>query len=251
MSICDVVLNHTANESAWLRDHPECTYNMDNSPHLRPAFLLDAILARFAHEISQGKWQHSNIPKLVSIEDHLQAMRGILLGQLLPQAKLWEMYTVDIESTLTHFARLARERGPLKQGHGELTIQQDPQYRRNQSKVDMEQALSLFNIQRSFSICILSSMWTKLEFSLYRKDCYDEAHRIQRCTDDLREYLETLNRQVTDTLQSHLVAAVDNCLAGIRYFRVQTDGPRLKDITPKDPLIPRFEARPFLRRIFY
>jgi len=127
---------------------------MDNSPHLRPAFLLDAILARFAHEISQGKWQHSNIPKLVSIEDHLQAMRGILLGQLLPQAKLWEMYTVDIESTLTHFARLARERGPLKQGHGELTIQQDPQYRRNQSKVDMEQALSLFNIQRS--LCTLS-----------------------------------------------------------------------------------------------
>jgi glycogen debranching enzyme len=77
---------------------------------------------------------------------------------------------------------------------------------------------------------------------IFRKDCYDEAHRIQRCTDDLREYLETLNRQVTDTLQSHLVAAVDNCLAGIRYFRVQTDGPRLKDITPKDPLIPRFVA---------
>ncbi|XP_065332419.1 glycogen debranching enzyme isoform X2 [Cloeon dipterum] len=220
LSICDVVLNHTANESAWIKDHPECTYNMDNSPHLRPAFLLDAILARFAFEISQGKWQHSGVPKLICIEDHLQAMRGTLLGQLLPQAKLWEMYTVDIESTLSHFARMARERGPLKQGHGELTIQQDPQFRRNHSKVDMEQALSLFNIQR--------------------KDCYDEAHRVQRCTDDLREYLETLNRQVTDTLQSHLVAAVDNCLAGIRYFRVQTDGPRLKEITPKDPLIPRY-----------
>lgn len=26
MSICDIVLNHAANNSDWVREHPECTY---------------------------------------------------------------------------------------------------------------------------------------------------------------------------------------------------------------------------------
>lgn len=51
LSICDVVLNHTANETPWLAEHPEATYNCSNCPHLRPAALLDALLARLTIEV--------------------------------------------------------------------------------------------------------------------------------------------------------------------------------------------------------
>lgn len=42
-----------------------------------------------------------------------------------------------------------------------------------------------------------------------------------------------------DQIQEHLIAAVDNCIAGIKYFRVQPDGPKLTNISVSNPLVPR------------
>jgi len=71
LSICDIVLNHTANESPFLVSHPECTYNCINSPHLRPAYILDAALFELTTQVAFGEWEFKGIPTVVETEDHL------------------------------------------------------------------------------------------------------------------------------------------------------------------------------------
>jgi glycogen debranching enzyme len=51
--------------------------------------------------------------------------------------------------------------------------------------------------------------------------------------------LEELNKEMFDEIQNHLLAAVENCIAGMRYFRVQHDGPHIKEVSAKKPLVPR------------
>lgn len=71
LSICDIVLNHTANESPFLVSHPECTYNCINSPHLRPAYILDAALFELTIQVACGEWDFKGIPTVIDNEDHL------------------------------------------------------------------------------------------------------------------------------------------------------------------------------------
>jgi len=62
---------------------------------------------------------------------------------------------------------------------------------------------------------------------------------LKRCAEDLKNKLQELNEVIVNNLQNHLNAAVENSIAGIRYFRVQSDGPRIKEISEKKPLLPR------------
>lgn len=71
LSICDVVLNHTANETEWLNEHPESTYNCLNCPYLRPSYLLDAALHIFSLEVKNSYYDTQGIPAQISTEDHL------------------------------------------------------------------------------------------------------------------------------------------------------------------------------------
>ncbi|KYN10710.1 Glycogen debranching enzyme, partial [Trachymyrmex cornetzi] len=223
LSICDIVLNHTANESPFLVSHPECTYNCINSPHLRPAYILDAALFELTTQVAFGDWEFKGIPTVVDTEDHLNAIQHALHTHFLPLVKIYEMYTIDVNEIVAEFLNSARNEMPQDINNTtikDITVIQDPAFRRLKSTIDMQLALKKYNT--------------------YRADCFDEETRLKRCAEDLKNKLHELNEVIINNVQSHLNAAVENSIAGMRYFRVQSDGPQIKEINKKNPLVPRY-----------
>ena len=98
LSIVDVVWNHTSFDTSWLLQHPEAGYNLANSPHLRPAYSLDVALARFSHELAEGKWKAVGLQPEVQSEEDLDRIRSVLLETVLPHVRLWEYFCVDVEA---------------------------------------------------------------------------------------------------------------------------------------------------------
>ncbi|XP_028161356.1 glycogen debranching enzyme isoform X1 [Ostrinia furnacalis] len=228
LSICDIVLNHTANETPWLAEHPEATYNCSNCPHLRPAALLDAALARLSAAVARGDLEPRGLPARLTEHAHLDALRHALDAQLVPEARLHELFQCDAAALVQEFYCLARNRvppvTPAAEPADELRLLPDPQRRRLRASVDMELALRLHNV--------------------YRAECYDEDSRLKKCCEELKRRLERLNEAAAEEVRRHLRAAVDNCVAGVRYQRLQADGPRVAEVGAAHPLVPRYFTWP-------
>ncbi|CCH63012.1 hypothetical protein TBLA_0J00110 [Henningerozyma blattae CBS 6284] len=97
LSLTDIVFNHTANNSDWLRDHPDSGYNADTAPHLTAAIELDKALLDFSQNLG-------NLGYPVEIntnDDLLKILDGIKI-HVLGTLKLWEFYVVDVEQTINN-----------------------------------------------------------------------------------------------------------------------------------------------------
>ncbi|XP_045521820.1 glycogen debranching enzyme [Pieris brassicae] len=221
--ICDVVLNHTANETPWLPEHPEATYNCQNCPHLRPAALLDAAFARVSARVGAGLLE-PRVPREVTEPAHVDAARAALEEEA-AALRLSELFQCDVDALERRFLELARARVPVPHAAVvDLKLTPDPQRRRLAATVDLELALQLFNT--------------------YRADCPDEEARLARCAAAFHARLLELNAAAAHVVLDHLRAAVDNCAAAMRYERLQSDGPRLREVSARHPLVPPYFTLP-------
>lgn len=104
--------------------------------------------------------------------------------------------------------------------HDDLVLIQDPEYKRYGTTIDFDLAVSIYNV--------------------YRSDAFDEDTRRRKCIEEFRLKLEQLNGAVECEIEGFLSYAVDNALAGVRYERVQGDGPRIRVNDNSHPLFSRY-----------
>ncbi|CAH1981135.1 unnamed protein product [Acanthoscelides obtectus] len=227
-SICDVVLNHTANESQFLQEHPDVTYNCQNCPYMRPAYLLDVAFHCFSMDVKKGLYEDRGIPIQVNHEDHLNAIRYHFKVSVLDPLNIPELFICDVNQYVLEFLTRARVSSPrtmhnpepANESEGNLKLKQDPQFRRLAATVDMDKALKLYNV--------------------YWNDTFDEESRLKKCAEMFKNSLYSLNKAIIEEVNNDLNTAIENVIAGIRYFRVQPDGPKFTDITISTPLVYRY-----------
>ncbi|XP_076440742.1 glycogen debranching enzyme-like isoform X2 [Babylonia areolata] len=220
MSLQDLVFNHSSKDSPWLLENPSCTYNLKNTPHLRPAYLVDCILRYFSEEVADGKWEQRGIPAVVSDEGQLQTMHHILHNEIFPKYNIKEFFLCNIDQAMKDFRKgIEENRGHPCSPGGEVGIKQDADFRRNQCTVDVQQALLHFNTDRNMA------------------SQGDTGDRVDKCCEALQRHLEHLNAQKEAEVRDHLHTAVHNFVANARYRYVAGDGPRLGKVTREEPLM--------------
>ncbi|KAG8178835.1 hypothetical protein JTE90_016506 [Oedothorax gibbosus] len=213
LTITDIVLNHTANESEWLQEHPDATYNLINSPHLRPAYLLDRALWYLALDIADKKWIGSGVSPEIQNEEHICAICDVFSQHYRPKLKLHEFFLLDVEKILIEFERLIKE-SQRNNVSGDLKIIQDSEYRRLKCTINMDIALNTYAPSK-----------------LTSKTDIDRARVL------LKQRLEELNNQKRKEIDQHFEAAIGNVLSAIRYERLDPNGPKLKLVSSEHPLV--------------
>nr|CDJ90340.1 Amylo-alpha-1 domain containing protein [Haemonchus contortus] len=216
LTVQDVVWNHAAKNAQWLQEHPECAYNCSNSPHLRPAFVVDRVYHHFGREVGEGKWISRGIPEVVDNIHHCNAIEYILRTEVLPKIRLHEFFQVDVDETVRRFEEMARGGATSEPLDEVLQIAQDPEYRRFGSSVDWSKAMRIFN--------------------RHRDDATSEDDRLQKCSSAFRDHLHYLNGEAGKEAWEIVMSGLRAMMGHIHYQRLADDGPKLGAVTPKNPL---------------
>lgn len=208
LSITDIVLNHTANESSWLLDHPEAAYNCQNSPHLRPAYLFDRAIYALTYDMSNLRWLRTHgLADQVTSEEDLRLVKLLLTSFYLPQLRLYEMFMVNVNESVAQFKQALENQQTISTHSGTLVIQ-DKLYRRFKSTVDISVAL----------------------------------HKT-RDPEEFQKLIEQENQRIKQTIEIHIADGLDNVLSAITYERLQDNGPKLNLVSLSTPLVaPYFQC---------
>lgn len=73
---CPVFISsNKAANSVWIKEHPECGYNLVNSPHLRPAWVLDRAIWHLTTRVADGRYKKQGLPADITNESHLSVSK--------------------------------------------------------------------------------------------------------------------------------------------------------------------------------
>ncbi|KAF7260333.1 hypothetical protein EG68_02500 [Paragonimus skrjabini miyazakii] len=226
LSMADLVFNHTSNDSPWLHKHPECAYNVVNSPHLVPAYLLDFIIWRLTVETTAGNLANVGVPaRLCNPSSEIPAMRTWLNAQI-EKAHLDEFFLADIPTIKQEFVSwLLSAKSSIdsvsyvsKTDSLVLKVAGKRKGRRFGGMVDFKLARKLFVGVTDHSMPFTEAAATAAANRLGIK-------------------LEELNSSKSQEVASHLQAAVDNVIANANYRFYDPHGLKLETVTLDTPIM--------------
>ncbi|RWS04123.1 hypothetical protein B4U79_16447 [Dinothrombium tinctorium] len=227
LSFTELILNEVSVNSIWLHDHSNAVINLNNSPHLRPAFLLDKLLWNLSIDLSEGKYNSIGLRKEVNNEEHLKKLRILLKEQYLREARIHELFVLDsdaIEKDFREYLKMLishKSNKPILSENANQKFNchiENAEYKRNKARIDITSfAEKAFEQEEHSNYC-------------------DEW--IDFCCSNFRSNINKLNGKIMSDITEQLNTVIDNVINHVNYERVIENGPKIPCVSKSQPLVP-------------
>lgn len=244
LSLTDIVLNHTAHNSAWLLDHPEAGYNLTTAPWLESAYLLDTKLLELGLRLEK-----LGLPtELKSVDDLLKIMEAIK-KEVIAEIRLWEYYVLDVDRD-ADAAVESWVAGKVTFPDGSVgaegidglrssTLEQQAQFLIKHGLRGMDYLGERFrrNVSPDVAGALLSAIYGKFE-----GDSGDSADRAAARA-KMVEILDVVNVPFYKEYDAEIVEILQQLFNRIKYVRLDEHGPKMGPISKDSPLIETYFTR--------
>lgn len=225
LSLTDVVLNHTADNSPWLQEHPDVGYNVSTAPWLRSALELDTELIEFGANLGE-----LGFPTTLTGTDHLvKIMDGIKI-HVIAKIKLWEYYVLAVERDANAIVE-AWASGNIKFPDGVGAVQAASLA--DQAKFLLENAiLGKGQLGERYMRTVLPESGAALLTAVYGRYEGDGANTTDRETarSTLVNILHEVNLEFYKEYDADVAEILEQLFNRIKYVRLDENGPKLGPI---------------------
>jgi glycogen debranching enzyme len=219
MSLTDVVLNHTADNTVWLEEHPEAGYSPFNTPHLMPALEIDDAMIEFS-----GSLEANDLPTTIKSEADIDMLMGAF-QDVLTARNLWQYYVLD-GAKEKKAVRHALTTGKLPQWAGSSLSGKSPvqlaEIIRSEGKV---QNLGAFASR--FCACVDPQMAASALKAAYPDK--DDASLVETW----EKVVDVLNVPLYQEWKEDTQVALEHIRNRVKYTRLDDNGPKMGPISTK------------------
>ena len=235
LSMTDIVFNHTANNSVWIRDHPDVGYNEETAPHLVAAMELDSLLLHFSENMRQHGYD-TIIRDEAALARILDGIKIHVLGQL----KLWQFYIVN---TNEHILKL--------EDYWRNEVDKLPEKIDVPANVSSDlQKLASFTVEKckvkDFNIMghRYDNKLDIAKFSNLLSNLYGaESDFNSVIKENALKILDEINLPLYHTYDTDNNTICSQLYNRIKYLRLDDHGPKLGEVTIENPLIEPYFTR--------
>lgn len=239
LSLTDIVLNHTANNSAWLLEHPEAGYNLTTAPWLESAYVLDTKLLEFGFKLKELGYPD----EFKTVDDLAKVMDGVK-EHVVAQIKLWEYYVLDIDRDVDAAVE-SWKAGDTQVPQGsagdnldhlkEATLKEQATFLVKQALLGDDRLGERF--RRRIDPKVGAALFTAL-FGKHSGEADEAAVRSK-----LVEILDVANVPLYDEYDTEIKEILQQLFNRIKYTRIDDHGPKFGPVTAENPLIETYFTR--------
>jgi glycogen debranching enzyme len=235
LSLTDIVLNHTANNTKWLEEHPESGYNLTTAPWLESAYLLDTKLLELSDRLEE-----LGLPTDLKTADDVLLIMEAIKKLVVAELKLWEFYVIDVQRdtkavmdawTMGQKEVSTKINDSLKQA----TPKEHGAFLRESGLLGMDRLGERYRrrVDPHVAAGLLSLVYGPAEGNFNAETA---KTKLQAMLDAVNlPFYEEYDREMDDMLQQ--------LFNRIKYMRIEEHGPRAGKITRDSPLIETYFTR--------